>query len=154
MSYIPDCRERFKPVYGPKSNKDEINGYWEGYLNENDKEYINGWDIVADDVTASFFANITDFECLNEIFVSSEIESIGRYACIHRLDSEMPKDAPREVRFLRKLHEELVDWIESERDEMIVSMIDNMEVEEYKAIRAERDKDLPDDIRNLEYNQL
>lgn len=154
MTYIPDCRERFKPIFNAKCNENEINDYWDGYLNEKDKEYIKGWDIVTKDIIPSFLANISDFECMNEVFVKSEIEEAGKYDCIFELDTDISENAPKAVRFLRKLHEELVEWIEGERDEMIVSMIDNMDEEEYNAIRTERDKDLPDEIRNLEYNQL
>lgn len=152
--YIYDARERFQPILSAKSLPNNINPYWEGYLNERDYDRLREFDYTVELATNVFFTNIDSCECLSEIFVASEIDEASGNSFVWDLKTELPDNAPKSVRFLRKLHEELTNWLETQRDEIVMSMIEGMSEEEYKAIRKEKDKDLPDEIRNLEYNQI
>ena len=152
--YIPNCRKRFKPTFSVRSRKNEINAYWEGYLNEADTNYLKGYDAAVEDSLSTFFSNVSDFDFLHEVFVEGDIRQLAKEPSVYDLDEKLPDDAPKAVCFMRGLYEALVNWFESERDELIVSMIDGMEEEEYLAIRKEKDEDLPFNIRDLEYNQL
>ena len=110
MTYIPSTRE------------DDT--YNEKYLNENDKEYVRGFDHAVNDCLDSFFYNLDayDFE------VEGEDVDLGRFLDNHEEIKE---------KFVANLKE----WFESERDEMIVSMIDHMDDAEYEAIKAKVDKE-------------
>ena len=103
MSYIPDCRT------------DEY--YNEKYLNEEDKEFVNGFDYCTKSAVECGFANIEDF------FDEFEIDV-------------RPSDIGKVTEALEKW---LLDWIESQRDEMITSMIDYMSEEEYEQIKSKVD---------------
>ena len=151
---FPYCRVRFKPILTYKSKKNAINGYWEGYLNDDYKQFLRGYDSAVEDTLDSFFASICDCEFLEEIFNHHEIEEIEKSESAFNLEFELPDDAPKSVRFVRGLYEELRREFENERNEMIVTFIENMDDDEYKAIRKEKDKGLPEEIRNLEYNQI
>ena len=134
MSYIPDCRT------------DET--YNQKYLNDKDGEFIRGFDWCAEEAADNFFDNIFDR--------FPEDSYLG-----HILAEELPEDMQDEYEFERTfpvgeerepekrevktyadlLRKELLDWIESERDQLITSMIDDMDNAEYGKIKERVDRE-------------
>lgn len=128
MTYIPDCRN------------DE--NYNEKYLNEKDHEFLRGFDWCTEMATDNFFDNIDEY--------FDEDTYLG-----HRLYEEVPKYMRTEYEFESEFSDEthtrkirtygdllrskILTWIEMERDELITSMIDNMDRDEYERIKAEVD---------------
>ena len=103
MSYIPDCRAEYKTNYrGEKTG--EPNPYYEGNLNENDKQFIKGFDWCVDTVNTIEF---TDFEDIPEEVSVKDAKLV-----------------------LSAFKEWLLERIECDRDETIVSIIDEYPEEE------------------------
>ena len=107
-------------TYIPDCREDEA--YNEKYLNHDDKEYIKGYDYAVDDILDSFFDNITDFD----FDIEDEDIDLGKIFANHEP-------------ILNRLKEVMKEFFESERDEMITSMIDHMDDEEYDKIKEKVD---------------
>lgn len=107
-------------TYIPDCRNDD--DYNEKYLNHDDKEYIRGYDYAVEDSLDCFFDNIGDYD----FDVDDEDIDLGKILSNHES-------------ILNKLKEVLKEHFESERDEMITSMIDNMDDDEYSKIRTEVD---------------
>lgn len=106
MSYIPDCR---------------TDGYYnEKYLNSRDKEFVKGFDWCVDVVLKSFMANLDIY--------TSDLETKG-------VDINVVTYFENHEDVAQKFSECLQNYAEMERDVLITSMIDSMEVNEYKEIR-------------------
>lgn len=131
MSRIPDCRT------------DEY--YNQKYLNEKDSEFIRGFDWCAEMAMDNFFNNIEDFFS-NDSYV------------MHTLNTEIPEvdhekydwsnsfiEEDTEIRviktYLDRLRASMIYWVENHRDELITSMIDGMDEDEYNKIREKVDSD-------------
>ena len=129
MSRIPDCRS------------DE--NYNEKYLNKKDKEFVSGYDWCAEEVVDNFFDNL-------DVYFDDDSH------LMHVLKEEMPESMQyeeeiewsfgqrepekREIKtYLDLLRSKIQEWIEDERDELITSMIDNMDDNEYELIKAKVD---------------
>lgn len=127
MSYIPDCR------------RDEY--YNQKYLTEKDAEFIRGFDWCAENAMDVFFDNIKDFFGTDSFLM-------------HILSQEIPEDEHDEyIQITFNGHEEkrtvktyldairahLIDYVESNRDDLITSMIDNMDEDEYNSIKEKVD---------------
>ena len=125
MSFIPDCR-----------NDDYYN---EDFLTASDKAEVAGFDWCCEMAADNFFDNM-------DIFFDEDSHMR------HMLDEELPEDMKeqydvessfgehhvetREVKtYGDLLRSKMLDYIESVRDEMITSMIDNMPDEIFKAVR-------------------
>ncbi len=123
MSIIPDGRT--DKYYNQK------------YLDRFDKEYIKGFDYVAQEVVNCFFANFDDIEDshLAHIFNEELPENLK-----HTFKSPIEDAESFDVEtYLDLFKEKLVEFIEDERDEMITSMIDHYSDEKYAEIRTEVD---------------
>lgn len=128
MSYIPDCR------------KDEY--YNQKYLNEKDSEFIRGFDWCAEMAMDNFFNNIDDFferdsyimHILNEEIPETDHEE---YVMESSFDGTEEKRTIKT--YLDKIRAYLIDWVEGERDQLITSMIDDMDKDEYKRIKDKVD---------------
>jgi hypothetical protein len=121
MSYIPDCRE---------------DGYYNvDRLEEGDKREVKGYDWCAEEVVDNFFSNDMGGLCDPETYLGHLLSE--------KLPEEMRESYEMEFSFGDREPEErvvetyadlirsrLLDWMESSRDEMIVSMIDSYEEEE------------------------
>ena len=131
MSMFPDCR------------KDDY--YNQDFLDGQDREFVKGYDWCTEEVVDNFFNNL-------DVYFDSDSHMQ------HMLDEKLPDDmkSEEEVEFtfggrgseVRKiktygdlLRSKLLDWIKSERDELITSMIDNMDEVLYKSIRNKVLKD-------------
>lgn len=129
MSYIPDCRT------------DE--NYNQKYLNDHDKDAIKGYDWCAEEVVDNFFDNM-DVYFADDSYL------------MHTLNEEVPEDQQEEYEmeysfgeqetvkrtvktYADLLRSKLLDWIEMQRDEIITSMLDGMNEDEYQQIKAEVD---------------
>ena len=131
MSYIPDCRN------------DE--NYNEKYLNNFDKEFVRGYDWCVEMSVDNFFDNL-------DIYFGDDSH------IMHLLNEELPENMREEYEIERTFADEnarvekrdvktyvdlfrskILDYIEMERDELITSMIDNMDEQEYAKIKAKVD---------------
>lgn len=92
--------------------------YNEDFLNDRDREFIIGYDYCMEQIENLFIGNL------------------DVYAGRLEVDTEVDVD-----KFLDKAKEEIVemieDWYEGQRNEMITSMIDNMDDDEYETKKAE-----------------
>ena len=125
MSYIPDCR------------RDEY--YNQKYLNEKDAEFVRGFDWCAEMAMDNFFNNIEDFFERDSFIMHMLLQEIPevdheKYEWYNSF-SENPTEIREVKTYLDKLRAYLIDWVEGERDQLITSMIDGMDEDEYKAIK-------------------
>ena len=107
-------------MYVPDARTDEA--YNQKYLNNIDKEYVRGYDHAVDDVLDSFFANLDIYDW----------DVDGEDIDLYKILTNHPD-------ICDKLAENLKEFFESSRDEMIVSLIDHMDDEEYENIKKEVD---------------
>lgn len=128
MSGIPECRT------------DEY--YNQKYLNETDKEFLRGFDWCTEMAADNFFDNMFDFFGSDSYFEHILSEKLPE-EMQDEYDYEMSYNGTTEHRKIKTyadlLRAKLLDWIEYERDELIVSMIDGMKEEEYETIKAKID---------------
>ena len=125
MSMFPDCRT------------DDY--YNEDFLDGTDKSFVKGYDWCGEQVVDNFFNNLD---------VYFDDDSHMMHILNEKLPEEMRSEEQVEFTFgdrgteTRKietygdlLRSKLQDWIESERDELITSMIESMDEDIYNAIR-------------------
>lgn len=129
MSYIPDCR------------KDEY--YNQRYLNEKNTEFIMGFDWCAEMAMDNFFNNIDDFFERDSFIMHILLQEIPEvdhevYEWNNSF-SENPVENREIKTYLDKIRAYLIDWVEGERDQLITSMIDSMDSDEYKRIKDKVD---------------
>lgn len=129
MSYIPDCR------------RDEY--YNQKYLNEKDSEFVRGFDWCSENAMDVFFDNIEDFFGVDSYIMHILKEEIpedehDEYIQINSFDEHEEKRTVKT--YLDAIRAHLIDWVESNRDELITSMIDGMDEDEYKAIKEKVDR--------------
>lgn len=133
MSYIPDCRTD--------------DNYNQKYLNDQDREFLHGFDWAVEMAVDNFFDN--------NMFELQDAESYLGHILCEKLPNEMQKEYEMEFTFPieesrktenRKIETyadlirmKLLEWIEMERDELITSMIDGYGEEEYKKIKEHTD---------------
>lgn len=130
MSLIPDCRT------------DE--GYNEKYLNQKDKEFLRGFDWCVEMAVDNFFDNdmgdlASEGDYLGHILCGKVPEEMQEeYIMEHTVAGE--EDEKRKVEtYADLIRMKILEWIEMERDELITSMIDNMDDDEYEQIKAKVD---------------
>lgn len=123
MSYIPDTRHKKKiDIYGHQT--DELNPYWYRILEKNDEEYLMGYDWAVD-----FIINSLD-DLLDSAIDILKSEADDHYKTIDEKKKEIT--------------DLFAEWLEGHRDELVVSMLDNMEQADYDR-RFEEVKDRPED---------
>ena len=116
MSYIPDCRT------------DE--NYNAEKLSNDDKQFVNGYDYCVEMAADSFFDNLDVFfgedshimHALNEELPKYLKESYDIEFEYHGEQQKVTRDVETYADLIRV---RMLDYIESQRDELIVSMIDN-----------------------------
>ena len=104
-------------MYLPNVREDEA--YNQKYLTDEDTTFLNGFDYAVDKVFGSFFNNL---DCYSLVVDGEDID-LGRILDNH------PK-------LTAKLSEAMKDYFESERNGLVVSMIDGMEDGVYEKIKA------------------
>ena len=107
-------------MYLPNAREDEV--YNQKYLTDENKTFLEGFDFAVDKVLGSCFANLDNYS----LVVDGEDIDLGRILDNH------PK-------ITAKLEEAMKEYFESERNELVVSMIDGMEDGVYESIKAEVD---------------
>lgn len=107
-------------TYIPDAREDEF--YNEKYLKHDDAEFIKGFDYAVEEVLDSFFSNLDSYDW--------DVEDE---------DIDLEKILTNHEEVCERLLNNLKEHFESDRDEMITSMIDNMSDEEYKEIREKVD---------------
>ena len=122
MSYIPDCRT------------DE--NYNEKYLNAQDKEFLRGFDWCCEMAADCFFDNLP---FLNDSHIMHMLNEEIQEEAHEEYDVESDFDVPAQHRIIKTyvdlIRARMLDFIESERDELITSMIDSMDEAEYQALK-------------------
>lgn len=132
MSFIPDCRT------------DE--SYNEKYLNSQNQSEIIGYDWCAEMVVDNFFNNLDVYfdddsyimHVLNEKLPEGEQEEYDMLFSFTG-KGESDKEHRKVETYMDLLRMELLHWIEMDRDELITSMIDGMDQDEYKKIKERVD---------------
>ena len=132
MSRIPDCRT------------DEY--YNQKYLNQRDKAELFGFDYCTECAVDNFFDNLDNYfdeetylgHVLNEELPESMQEEYTMEFSFFRAEEHKSEDRTCKT-YADLLRMRILEWIEMERDEVITSMIENMDDEEYEAIKAKVD---------------
>lgn len=129
MSRIPDCRT------------DE--NYNQKYLADTDKAEVSGFDYCAEHVVDNFFNNLDVYYGGDNYFMhimNEEIPESMREEYVMEYSDGSREDEKRTVKtYGDLLRSNLLDWIEAERNELIVSMIEGTPSKEYEAIKAKVD---------------
>lgn len=136
MSYIPNVREKrhFNFKTGRYDGKE--NGYRQEYLSDADKEFVCGFDWVTETVIDSFFQNL---DIYREEFLEAEIniDRINLQAVVaDDMTEEEINALDDRTRLLGLIHDCLLDYIERDRNGLVVSMLDGMDKKEYEANKA------------------
>lgn len=127
MSRIPDCRT------------DE--NYNQKYLDRDNSNVISGYDWCTEMAVDNFFDNFGDVddEYLTHI-LSEKVPDILKSEYEMDFTFGDSKTEKRKIEtYADLLRLKILEWIEAERDELITSMIDNMDEDEYKAIKEKVD---------------
>ena len=152
MSYIPDCRTKYvKDLEFPykrhtdeQIDKNEINGYWYGLLDGTDREFVRGYDYNTTHVVNNLFDNLevyatelesigldvskVDTDIVNGVNPYSESSEDTRpYKDLNDFSVEELQQLSEETRLMLFFKSILNDYIEMNRDELVTSMIDNMD---------------------------
>ena len=120
MTYIPNVRSKLERK--PFAKQVEENSYWEGYLDNNDKQWLKGYDWAVDEVLSMIFDNIGDLE----LEVEGEDIDMARFLVNHPEIRQKMKDAFEQE-------------FESCRDELVVAMIDGYDTEKYGQLKKAAD---------------
>ena len=120
MSYIPDCR------------RDEY--YNQKFLSGDKKAFADGFDWCAENAVDSFFNNNYDDdtgEFLTHILTQKVPECLREEYTMEYTFGDRPDEERTVETYADLIRFELLRWIETERNELITSMIDSMSDEEY-----------------------
>lgn len=124
MSYIPDCRT------------DEF--YNEKYLDDKDTLFVRGFDWCAEMAADMFFDNLPSE--IEDLLAAELPESMREeYDVKSDFDTNETPQHRTVNTWADLMRKAMLDFIESERDELITSMIDGMDEAEYKAIKERVD---------------
>lgn len=133
MSFIPDCR--ISETYNQK------------YLKKDDKTFVKGFDWATQMTVDNFFGNDFGNLLLESDYLRNMLdkELPDELKDEYAMECSFPYDEPEKFE-TRKVETygdlirmRILEWIESERNELITSMIDNMDEEEYDKIKKEVD---------------
>ena len=106
--FIPNCRNQYLTNYEGIVT-DEKNPYWEGNLNDNDRELLREFDFAADSFK-SFFDNLDIYD--TNFDIEGEDINLSRFLHNHPAILETLKDA-------------FAHYVEMERNETVVSLIES-----------------------------
>ena len=143
-SYIPEVREKtLKPLESKVDSKEQPNEYWEGYLNENQSQFIVGYDYCTDAMmnmldNLKIYKSLFDIAKINieniDMSIMDEDKNLDEYSEdeLNRMTSE--------TKILKAIQGAILKYAERERSELIVSMIDELSEDEYFRIKKDVDK--------------
>ena len=125
MSYIPSVRK--KTITSPYMDKggEKENGYWQGYLDADNSMFVAGYDFAVKTSADNFFDNI-------DYLANYDDDAIISVDDINLSLSEFFEKHPNAIEAIRCA---LLDWLEMDRNQLVVSVIDSMKQEEYDCIR-------------------
>lgn len=143
MTYIPSARKKYKDnLFGNTQGAldiKELNPYYEGFLDKDGKASISGYDWAVDEIE-NFFMTITDrIEFDDEVTEKSVRDFINSDKEIDEYDDFELAMYGASALAIKTVKEELFKHLESYRDETIVSLIENMDDDEYERIVGEVD---------------
>ena len=125
MSFIPPIRDRDKRNFPFTKDPSEKNEYWQGYMNDDGVNQMIDFDYVTQ-VASFFFDNLGNYEQLTDI--GEEKAQI--------------------------LQDCFMEWMESERNEFGVDIMDGMNEDEYndivEAVEAGYRHNYCTDLKNVE----
>lgn len=134
MSYIPNTREKRNFSFKTGRYDGEENGYRQEYLNEEDDTFRRGFDYAVETVL-NYFNNLDVF---SDAFLKAELnlDRVDTDAVVSdNMTDEEIGHLNRDTLILGTVHDTLADWLEMERNQFIVGLIDGMDEKEYEAIR-------------------
>lgn len=140
MTRIANCRkELYKDAYpyGYRHEPaDEKNPYWQGFLNDENKKVIEGYDMAVNEVLNSAVCNVADGKWVNFIvpeIVHRELENL--FDKLISLDKELTREKFAELchgcspatMAMAAVWLDIMEQVERSRNEIITSMIDGQE---------------------------
>lgn len=136
MSYIPDCRtdEVYNQKYLPEQDKRELCGYDWCVEMSVDNFFDNHYNEL--DTDDSYLAHILRQKVPEEMRDEYEMEcSFQNNYCPEKAENEKRKI----ITYADFLRFEILQWCECNRNELITSMLDNIDEKQYKKIKAQVD---------------
>ena len=118
MSAIRNTRERYDQ-YPFTKEKNKPNPYYDGLLGEVDKRLMKEWDYITGAIE-SFFDNLDVAE--------ENFDDISGFNA-----SALTKDGAMESEVASAFLKSILEWLKTERNEVVTSMLENMDEDEYKA---------------------
>ena len=117
--------------------------YNQKYLRKEDERFLRGYDFATEVVLESLFHNLDFIESdyIEKFFNEPLPESMQgeRYLCIDSFQEE-PTMEERPIRtYGEYIYAKVLEWIELDRDELVTSMIDGYDEEEYERLRKEKE---------------
>lgn len=137
LSTVMELERRTKMIM-PDCRTDA--NYNQRYLKEEDAQFVRGYDWCAETVVDNFFDNLEMLQddYLMKILNEKLPEHHEAYGTTYEWECCFAEEEPEERKietYGDYFRSKLLDWMESDRDELIVSLIDDMTEEEYAAAR-------------------
>jgi hypothetical protein len=135
---IPNVREKYirRPFQRLDDGEElEINSYYQENLkSETSKAYIRGYDCVAESIIDDFFNNLELYtqELSDEGIWIHSIDAEYINSNEYEINAETIRSQTLETRLVDALKRCLLDYIESERNDIVVSMLDSEYIETEK----------------------
>lgn len=160
MSYIPNCRPKMAKEAGSAYRKtseipeDEINAYYYGLLESPDKDFVCGYDWNTERVINNLFDNLdiyankfeeiginiddVDTDIVNGAYDEANINFNNEFAdkrpvkwyCQYDIEEIEAMNTPTKLMLLMKYI--INDYIEMQRDELVTSMIEDMDDKDHE----------------------
>ena len=141
MSYTTSVREKERTDF--LGNKEGRNAYYEGYLNDDDSALAIGYDLAIEDMMTAFYnlmADEEDFSAagfnVNDIQeeVLSDDEDNDKALDEYTVEERMKMT--KETKLVIAFRNFLSSYMELDRNELISSMIEGMDRDEYDRMVA------------------
>lgn len=141
MSYIMNVREKDRTDFS--GNKEGRNAYYEGYLDDDDSALAIGYDLAIEDMMTAFYnlmADEEDFSAagfnVNDIQeeVLSDDEDNDKTLDEYTVEERMKMT--KETKLVIAFRNFLSSYMELDRNELISSMIEGMDRDEYDRMVA------------------
>ena len=135
---IPNVRDKYirRPCQRLDDGEElEMNSYYQGNLKgETNKAYIRGYDCVAESIIDDFFNNLEFYaqEFSDEGIWLPNIDAEYINSNEYEINAETIRSQTLETRLVDALKRCLLDYIENERSDIVVSMLDSEYIEAEK----------------------
>ena len=148
MGMYPNVRNKtLRPLFNNTAGSDKQereNAYWEGYLNNDDAYMTHGYD-YATEVVDTFFHNLDVFEEEFELLdlerydLPDEHIVFGEKALSEYSEEELARMSET-TKIMTLMRTSILKWLEIERDELVVGLIEQCPDDEYNDIKERADK--------------